>query len=204
MKKYILILLTLLLFIPNSVKASTQAMDLIDTIKSVELTPSINDYIETKDQVTVYLFRNSGCTHCHEAITFFNSILKEYKDKIKMRSYETSNPDNYALQKKIADFYEVGKTGVPLIIIGEKYIYGFGESSKNEIKEAIDTLYNQTNRYDVFEEFEKENPQKPNPNNQKSENEIKKDKYGIYIIIGVVISTLLIITLLLIYKKNNV
>ena len=37
-----------------------------------------------------------------------------------------------------------------------------------------------------------------------TKNEIKKDKYGIYIIIGVVISTLLIITLLLIYKKNNV
>lgn len=161
MKKIIYLLLTIFMLIPNIVKADTQALDLIDTIESINLEPSVSDYKETDDQVYIYLFRWLSCNHCHDAIEFFNEILPEYKDKIKMRSYETSaNQDNYKLQEKVVSHFNIGKTGVPLIVIGENTFYGFSDDDKDKIKEAIDNVYNDTERYDMFDEMDKNH----NPN----------------------------------------
>lgn len=157
MKKLITILVALVMFIPNAVFASTQALDIIDTIESIELTPTVDDYKETDEQVMIYLFRWETCEHCHDAIEFFNGILPEYKDKIKMRSFETSrNEDNKQLQMRIANFFDQpeAKQGVPYIIIGENTFYGFGSTTGAKIKKAIDNVYSEKDKYDVFDAME--------------------------------------------------
>lgn len=163
MKKIILLAIALLIFIPTTVFASTQTKGLIDTIKAANITPSIDEseYKETDRQVTIYLFWGDTCNHCHEALEFINSLLSEYKDKIKMRSYELNNNiDNRTLQQKVLEWFEINKNGVPFMVIGESTFYGFTESSKEKIKMAIDDVYEQENRYDVFEEMKKGKPAK--------------------------------------------
>lgn len=148
------------MIVPNIVHAQTQARDLLETLEAASITPSIEEYKENDDQVVIYLFWGQTCEHCHEFLEFINSNLEEYKDKIKMRSYETSrNDDNYAIQKKVANWFEVKNTGVPLIVIGENTFYGYAGSETGEkIKIAINDVYSQTERYDVFEEMKNGNP----------------------------------------------
>lgn len=162
MKKIIITILAMFVFIPSTVFASTQARDFLETFEEASITPKVKDYKENEDQVVIYMFWWTSCDHCHEALSFFNDILEDYKDKIKMRSYETgANSDNFAIQKKIANWFEV-KTGVPLIVIGENTFYGYnGDETAEKIKIAIDDVYSTPvkERYDVFEEMKKGKPE---------------------------------------------
>ena len=36
-----------------------------------------NQYAENDNQVTLYLFRGSGCSHCHDFLEFLNNNLAE-------------------------------------------------------------------------------------------------------------------------------
>lgn len=156
MKKIIAILLVLLAIVPSIVSASTQALDVIDTIKSVGLTPEDADYKETEDQVMVYFFRGSTCNHCHDAVEYFNSILKEHGSKFKMRSYEVyENADNQKLKDKVVKFFKDQAPGVPYIIVGESTFYGFGEETGEKILAAIESEYRSSEKYDMFEAMEK-------------------------------------------------
>lgn len=164
MKKIFFLILSLILFIPNVVMAETQTLDLMDTLEKAGITPSIDDYEETEDQVQIYLFWSSTCTHCHDVLEFINDNLDEYGEKIKMRSYETStNADNYALQQKVAKFFSINAPGVPLLVVGESTFYGFSDSIKDKILEAIDGEYSANEKYDVFEKIEEKEAEK-NPN----------------------------------------
>lgn len=163
MKKILVLIISLCLLLPATVLADTQALDLKSTVESVGLTFKGEDYKETDEQVMVYLFRWTTCDHCHNAISYFNDLIPEHGDKFKMRSFETSaNQDNDELKKKIAKFMDLEAPGVPLIIIGENSFYGFSDDTKDKILQAIDNVYNSTEKYDVFDEMEKD--QKSNNN----------------------------------------
>lgn len=149
---------------PSVVLAQTQALNLMDTFEKANITPSIEDYEESDDQVQIYLFWSSSCTHCHDLLDFLNDILEEYKDKFKMRSYEVStNADNSELHEEVVDYFKLGKYGVPLLVVGESTFYGFSESTESKILEAIDSEYARTDRYDVFEKMGEKDANK-NPN----------------------------------------
>lgn len=155
MKKLLLAVISLLAFMPFVVNAETRAQDLLETFERAGITPSINDYEETEDQVMLYLFWGETCPRCHEELEFINSILKDYKDKIKLRSYEGSIEDNYLLQQKVAKHFEIDAPGVPLLVVGENTFYGFKDEVGEKIKIAIDREYKKSERYDMFAEMEK-------------------------------------------------
>lgn len=163
-KVLIITIISLFIFMPMMVFADTQAQDLLETLETAGIEVSVDDYEENDNQVEIYLFWSTGCSHCHEELEFYNSILGDYKDKIKMRSYESSNPDNYALQKKMMTFFNLKESGVPFAVIGENTFYGFrsAEETGEKIKDAIDEEYAKSleERYDVWEEMEK-NKQAP-------------------------------------------
>ncbi len=174
LKKIICICISAFMFLPLTVFAA-RAQDLMDTLERGGITPSVEDYKETKEQAVIYLFWSDTCGHCHEELEYINSILPEYKDKIKMRSYEGSNSENFALQQKVGQFFKLEKyNGFPLTVIGDKTFYGFGEDYKEEMIEAIEKLYNSTEKYDVFDELEKKD----------EENEISPTP--MYILVGIV------------------
>ncbi len=159
MKKIIAMLIACILFTPCMTYAASQARDLLETFEVASIEPRVDDYKENKEQVVIYMFWADYCEHCHDALEFLNEILPEYKDKIKLRSYEVSNNTyNATIHKKVASWFEITKTGVPLIVIGESTFYGFQRNDTDEkMKLAIDDVYSQTpeERYDVFEEIEK-------------------------------------------------
>lgn len=138
MKKIILtIIATIMVFV------------MMPTVNAIEK-PEITDH----EKVTIYIFRGSGCGHCQHALSYFYSLGDEYADYIEVKAYEVwTNTNNAELATDVAE--EVGTEftgGVPLIVVGEKFIGGFGDDSGEElINYALD--YYQDDEYrDVVKE----------------------------------------------------
>ena len=68
-----------------------------------------------------------------------------------------NDDDNSALMDTVGDFFGDNDSnfGIPYIIIGDKTFVGYAESMNTSIESAITSLYNSSNRYDVFEEMAK-------------------------------------------------
>lgn len=168
-KKYLFILICLIGFIPtinaatNNDVSQTKVLDLKDTVEDIDLEFKGTNYKEADDQVVVYLFRMEDCTHCHDAIKFFNDIVEEYGDKFKMRSFEISKVSaNNELYKKVYEYLKI-KEGVPLILIGESVFRGFKEDTKDKIKTAIEKNYENKITYDIFDAMERSQEEKKKP-----------------------------------------
>jgi thiol-disulfide isomerase/thioredoxin len=60
--------------------------NLIETLQSEQIEVKLKDYKETDDQVTIYLFRGTGCGYCKAFLTFLNNLPAEYYNKIKAKN----------------------------------------------------------------------------------------------------------------------
>jgi len=83
------------------------------------------------DKVTIYIFRGSTCNHCEEALNYINDHKDEINENIEIVTYEVfENSNNSKLQDAVAEKLGVDTTakdyGVPFIVIGDKYIKGYG------------------------------------------------------------------------------
>lgn len=101
-----------------------------------------------KSKINVYLFRGEGCPHCEEAIEWFENVLandEEYSKYYELVKYEVwYDKDNSQLMSDVADELGTEASGVPFIVIGDKYFSGFSattspEQLKNAIKEQYDS-----------------------------------------------------------------
>ena len=160
MKKKLLSIvgLFLILLMPFQIFASTdyETKNLKETLAAEEIELAYPDYKETDDQITIYMFRGTGCGYCKAFLTFLNSITEEYGKYFKLESYEVwSNQNNGELMQEVGEFLGEQAGGVPFIIIGDKVFPGYNEVYDEDIKTAIKDLYDSKNRYDVFEEMEK-------------------------------------------------
>lgn len=150
--------LFLLLLMPLQISASTdyETKNLKETLAAEEIELAYPDYKETDDQITIYMFRGTGCGYCKAFLTFLNSITEEYGKYFKLESYEVwSNQKNGELMQEVGEFLGEQAGGVPFIIIGDKVFPGYNEVYDEDIKTAIKDLYDSNNRYDVFKEMEK-------------------------------------------------
>ena len=111
---------------------------------------------EDNSKVNVYLFWGNGCPHCHNFLNFINDISPEYAQYFNLVGFEVwENQGNGQVLEMVADFLGENVGGVPFIVIGDKTFGGYSSSYNNEIKELIVSLYNDSSRYDVFEEMDK-------------------------------------------------
>lgn len=187
------VLFALILFlIPLYVNANVKVMNLKDTLEYKDITPLFDDYEETTDQVTIYLFYSLSCPHCTDFLNYLNEITKENGYMFKLRSYEVSNnEDNYNVYKKVGTYLGQQKFGVPYIVIGESTFYGFGEKDEENVLKAIKEEYNAVENYDVFDHLDE----------KKEENIVEESKKSNVIIfmaipiaillVGIIISTLI-------------
>lgn len=156
----LVVMLLSTLLIPFNVKAEDKeykTLNFKETLKEEEIEEKFSNYEETDDQITIYLFRGKGCGYCRAFLEFMNSITDEYGKYFKIVSYEVwYNTDNAELMEKTAKFLNEDAGGVPFVIIGDKVFSGYTESYNDSIKSEIKKLYNSKDRYDVFEEMEKE------------------------------------------------
>lgn len=102
--------------------------------------------------INVYLFRGEGCPHCAEAEEFFDSLKEdeEYKDLFQVVDYEVwYDKDNASFMEKVAKKLKTQASGVPFIIIGDKYYSGYASSMSEEIKTTIKKAYESDEYKDV-------------------------------------------------------
>lgn len=154
MKKFKLLILFLLLFIP------------INIIKA--------------DSIKVYLFYGDGCPHCAEEEKFFDKYLKE-NDEVTLVKYEVwGSSENRLLLSKVQDKLNDHRSGVPFLVIGDNVILGYMDGVTDEkIKETINEEINNRKYEDIVEkvvnnekigkedigEIKKEEPKKKENNN---------------------------------------
>lgn len=111
-------------------------------------------------KINVYLFRGEGCPHCEEAIEWFNDTLskdEEYSKYYKLVEFEVwYDEDNSKLMSEVAEELGTQASGVPFIVIGDKYFSGFSStSSPDELKEAIKNAYENKDYEDVVSAVKK-------------------------------------------------
>ena len=114
MKKILVIILTIFLFIP------------------------LNGWAKEKE-INLYLFSLDSCPHCQAEIKFLEEYLED-KDNIHFIDYSlTNNSANKELYQKVQNYLDKESTSVPYLVIGNTTIIGFsGEATKERIKEVID------------------------------------------------------------------
>lgn len=163
LKKIMSILLVGLLFIPmisNAKVSDYNSTNLKEALIEEGIESNLGDYEESDDKVNVYLFRGNGCTHCRHFLEYLNEEIDELGKYFNLVSFEVfGDAENANLFTEVSTFMGKTETGVPYIVIGDKTFSGFGDRSKESVKNAIIELYetNEKDRYDVFEEMEKEN-----------------------------------------------
>lgn len=167
MKKITLLIVSLLLIsLPLNVKAINleeyNTLNFEQALLEEEIEKSFDKLEENDKQVTIYLFRGRGCSHCRDFLTYLNKIYPEEGKKFKVVSFESwYDSENKALLADVADFLGITQYGVPLILIGEEQFSGFAEDrNASSVLKAINDTYEQdpADRYDIFEAMETEEP----------------------------------------------
>ena len=129
-------------------------MNLIETLESESIEVKLENYKETDDQVTIYLFRGSGCAYCRAFLTFLNELDAEYYNKIKVVAFDAWYDEaSSILLGEISSFLGEEAGGVPYIIIGDAVFPGYASDYDEGIKAAIDAEYAKEEKYNVFDEY---------------------------------------------------
>ena len=93
--------------------------------------------VEAKD-VDVYFFHSNSCPHCAKEEEYLESIKDDMG--IKIHYYEVSEFPNVI--DKVRNNLNINNYYVPLTIIGSDYLIGFGDNTKEEIDNLINSYRN--------------------------------------------------------------
>lgn len=166
MKKVIITLLAMCMMVLPIITSASElkkvnledynTTNLIETLGSESIEVKLKDYKEKDDQVTIYLFRGTGCAYCRAFLTFLNGLEPEYANKIKVVAFDAWYDEASSnLLVDISSFLGEEAGGVPYVIIGEAVFPGYAADYDEAIKAAIDDEYSKEDKYDVFEEYNK-------------------------------------------------
>ena len=101
-------------------------------------------------EVNLYLFHGDGCPHCAEEMNFLQTLDP---NDVHIVEYEVwYNEENASLMEKIKSNLGITRQGVPLTIIGDTYILGYGDGTDKKIERAI-SYYEENEYRDVVEEI---------------------------------------------------
>lgn len=103
----------------------------------------------------IYLFYSKTCPHCAKEIEFLKS-WKEQESGLKIIAYEVSqNQANSNLAVKVMEKLGGVASGVPLTVVGDKYIIGFheAETTGNKIKSLVFDSMNRDDYRDIVAEI---------------------------------------------------
>ena len=200
-KKILLLALITLLLMPLTTIAKEsdkyKSKNFIETLEEEKIKLENKNYKETDKQVTIYMFRGTGCTYCRSFLNFLNDISEDYGKYFKLVSYEVwRDTKNGELLEELSSFLGQDAGGVPYIIIGEHVFGGYSEEYDDTIKAVIKEEYNKSEKYDALEEYEKAKKE------QEREEFLKSGPFQLVCnAIMFLISTIVIV--LFINKKSN-
>ena len=99
-KKILLIAMLTLLLMPLTTFAEEKkeypSMNFEETLKAEDIELKNKDYKEKDDQITIYMFRGSGCSYCKAFLEYLNEISKEYGKYFQLKSYDVWTDKNNA------------------------------------------------------------------------------------------------------------
>lgn len=134
----------------------------------------INVFAYQDDIITLYLFHGDGCPHCADEIEALGEIESLYSNNLKIVKYEVwKNDENASLLDKVNNAFDVKRRGVPTTVIGSTILTGFGPSTSNSIKRAID-FYLENEYVDVVEQIANDTFVKDEPIDDNFSKEEKK------------------------------
>lgn len=179
MKKFrLLLVLALVLFIPFMVNVQA-------------------DETKEKEKINVYFFRGEGCPHCAEAEEWFDTLKddEEYSKYYNLVDYEVwYDKDNSKLMDEVAKKLGTEASGVPFMVIGEKYYSGFAETMVEDIKTTIKEAYESEDYVDVVKSIKE--------GTYKTKKEEKESSTLIPIVIVSVIAIITVIALIFFTKEK--
>ena len=95
-------------------------------------------HVFAKNEFKVYLFYGDGCPHCKEEREFLDGLKNKFSN-LEIKSFEVyNNRENALLMKNVGEAFGAQTSGVPFLVIGDKYIVGYAENiTSTEIEEAL-------------------------------------------------------------------
>ncbi len=108
----------------------------IAIISAAILAPNVR--AET-NEVSIYFFYGDGCPHCAKEKVFLDTLTREY-DNLKIVSFEVwGESEGQRLMDRIASELNIAIPGVPLTIVGDKYMVGYYDdlTSGRAIKDRV-------------------------------------------------------------------
>ncbi len=88
--------------------------------------------------VDVYLFHSNTCPHCAEEKEYLENI----KDDVGINIHYYEVNENPKAIEQVRKKLNIDNSYVPLTVIGSDYLIGFGDNTKDEIKNIIDAYRN--------------------------------------------------------------
>ena len=108
--------------------------------------------VNAKEKVNLYLFWGDGCPHCAMEKEYLETLEKEFPN-LTITKYEVwYNEENKSFLNKIATETNNSFTGVPVTIIGQTIIKGFGTTTEQEIRRAV-SYYTENKHHDIVSEI---------------------------------------------------
>jgi len=155
------ILILLILLLPINVYCKTfdisyyNTKNTIETFEEENISFDIDDYTESDDMITIYIFRGHECSFSNELLNYLaTELIPKYKDKVKIVSFEVWNDtSNATLMANIKNMENESFEGVPYYFIGTKSFQGYSEAMNNQIELAITSLLNKSNYDDIFTKY---------------------------------------------------
>ena len=115
-----------------------------------------------QEPIKLYFFWAEGCPHCAKEEIFLDELQKEIPNLEITRFEVSQNTDNARLLGKVGKELGVAMKGVPVTVVGRKYVVGFYnfETTGGEIR-AMVSSYSQAEG-DLVDEILKQNEQAKN------------------------------------------
>ena len=112
-------------------------MKRIFTILFIGLSLFLSACNETVDTNRIYVFSQPGCGHCVNA----HEYMLRYYENYDIKELNIREGSNMSYMLRYAKKFKINEQtlGTPLIIMGDKYIMGWG---KNQIKEFNQNIKN--------------------------------------------------------------
>ena len=132
MKKCLLVIVLLVLITGCSKTTSNDTFEELK-LRNNELISDIKNADELligSHDVNLYLFYLDTCPHCHNEITWLDSIKDNYP-YLHIYKYEVTKNKN--LYDRVSKKLNIDSEYVPITIVGDKYKVGFSESTKESI-----------------------------------------------------------------------
>lgn len=90
------------------------------------------------EEVTATLFYGDGCPHCAHEKQYLDILKYQLGDNLNIEQYEVWNNDkNNELLSKVRATFNDDNTGVPFLVVGNKFFSGYNDDIAKEIKKTI-------------------------------------------------------------------